>query len=59
MKRRRFLKILGAAVLTPVAARAERLTWQAEALGGTVSVELLGHRADSRDVVAAISALIA
>lgn len=59
MKRRRFLMIAGASALVPIGARAERLVWRADALGGEVSVELLGPARDNRELADALAALVA
>jgi thiamine biosynthesis lipoprotein len=58
MKRRRFLFIAAAAAFSG-AARAETMTWQADMLGGTVSVDLRGHRGLAQDIVGRIGSTIA
>lgn len=60
MKRRRFLTISAAmlAAATPPA-RAERMVWQSQAFGGTVSVDLRGPRAANADLTRRIGAIIA
>lgn len=58
MRRRRFLTISAAALCaTPL--RAEVTQWQAEALGGTLRVDLRGPRALGAETVAQIGAAIA
>ncbi len=57
MKRRRFLMI-AASLAMAGHARAERTVWQADALGGKVSVDLRGPRSLAADAIRAIAAII-
>lgn len=57
MKRRRFLMI-AATLAMARQARAERTVWQADALGGKVSVDLQGTRALAADTIRTIAAII-
>lgn len=58
MRRRRFLAIAAAFAAAP-RARAETLSWEAEALGGVVRVELRGPAAVSAETARAIGEVVA
>lgn len=58
MKRRRFLFIAAAAGFSG-AARAEKTTWQADMLGGTLGVDLRGPRGLAQDTLGRIGSTIA
>ena len=57
MKRRRFL-LIAASLAVAGRANAERTVWQADALGGTVSVDLRGTRTLAAETIRAIAASI-
>lgn len=57
MKRRRFIMIAASLAVTGPT-RAERTVWQADALGGKVSIDLRGTRALADETIRSISAVI-